>query len=486
MFQFNLMLVFFVFIFCSCKKEIGKTNYGDYPYEVGAIIRSNCAVSGCHNSKSYLAASQLNLETWTDLFKGSSTGASIIPYSSRFSSLCYFINTYADLGTQSLPTMPLNRKALSYNEVKLLKDWIDQGAPNINGNIKWHDHTPRKKLYAVNQGCSAVTILDSETQLQIGYVEVGTKFGSDAPHQVRVSPDGKYWYVIFLNNNLIQKFDCNTDRLIGQIPLTPFAAGTGITDALNWNTFVISKDGKRAYAASLSDNGALAAIDLENMNLQHYMAFVYNPHGIALNADESKIYVTAQVGNYIMEIDTAFNARNNISLINGLAPSQNSSLDPHDIILSPIKNDLWITCQKSNEVRVYNLTASKVNSIIPVGNYPQEIVYSKSTDEYFVTCLNDTIQKGTWGSVTKMDAKNQNLVSKMACGYQPHGIAVDENSQLIYVLSRNQSSKGPPAHHSSQCTGRNGFVNFIDLNSFKILDKKYELSVDPYFISIQP
>ena len=63
---------------------------------------------------------------------------------------------------------------------------------------------------------------------------------------------------------------------------------------------------------------------------------------------------------------------------------------------------------------------------------------------------------------------------------------MDEKKKIIYVLSRNTQSTGPPPHHSSLCAGRNGFVNFIDLKTFTLTTKKYELSVDPYFINPRP
>jgi len=76
--------------------------------------------------------------------------------------------------------------------------------------------------------------------------------------------------------------------------------------------------------------------------------------------------------------------------------------------------------------------------------------------------------------------------TKIKCGFQPHGIAVDESKNLLYVLSRNILSKGPAPHHTSECIGRNGFVNFVDLNTFTPMKKRYELSVDPYFIFARP
>lgn len=383
--------------------------------------------------------------------------------------------------------MPLNKTALSYDEVKTIMAWIDDGGKDANGKVMWAENPNRKKLYAVNQGCDVVTVFDSETQLPIRYIAVGNKNGIiDTPHQIRVSPDGAYWYVVFINNNIMQKFRCSDDTYVGDIPLTPFAAGTGVEDALDWNTFVITKDSKRAYCVSWTANGKVAAIDLENRKLNHYLVGLPNAHGIALNANEDRLYVTSQIGNYMFEIDTAFSIKNELSLENGIPWSPAPLLDPHDIILAPNNTDLVITCQRSNEVRIYNLTTNTVVKTIPTGVYPQEVVYAKKTNQYFVSCTNDTLTfPGAHGVITAIHASGYEK-QNIACGFQPHGIAVDEQKSLLYVLSRNISADGVPPHHTSQCAGRNGFVNFIDLATGKVQSKTYELSVDPYFIYCRP
>lgn len=482
----NRTLTYFLFLFLiflfACTKDVGKINYGNYPPEIGAIISKNCAVSGCHNSASAAAAGNLNLETWTSLFSGSNSGSPVIPFSSKYSSLCYFINTYSDLGLQNFPTMPLNRKPLSREEVKLIKEWIDKGAPDVNGKVI----QANKKLYAVNQGCDVVTVFDAETQLPIRFIEVGTKSSVESPHQIRVSPDGKFWYVIFIDNNVMQKFSCSDDKLVANIPLTPLAAGTGNVDAGDWNTFIISKDSKRAYCASWTSNGSIAAVDLENGKLLHYLGGQHESHGIVLNADDTKLYVCAQRGNYISEIDTAFTEQHQYSLQNGMPVNQNSSLDLHDVILAPNNEDLLVTCQTSNEVRIFNIASKSVKAIIPMGVPPNLIIYSKSMKQFFVSFTEDsTTFSGKKGRITRINA-NDYSTTNLQCGFEPHGIAVDENKKLLYVLSRNISANGPAPHHTSECAGKNGFVNFVDLNTFKVLPKKYELSTDPYFIDIQP
>lgn len=476
-----------VLIPLSCTRKVGLVNFGDYPHDIGKIINTNCSVSGCHNAVSAPAAASLNLETWSAMFKGSSNGSPVIPYSSKFSSLCYFINTYSNLGAQNVPTMPLNESALSYEEVKKIKDWIDAGAPDKNGKVMWAEAN-RKKLYAVNQGCDVVTVLDAETQLPMRYINVGNRADIESPHQVRVSPDGNYWYVIFTNNNIMQKFRCSDDSYVGDIPLSPYAAGQSSNpqdDAFDWNSFIITKDGRKGYCASLNKNGKVAAVDLVNRKLLHYQAgFVYS-HGVALNAAEDKVYVTAQQGNFITRIDTGFVFSTfEIPIENGVNVNYASSLDAHDIILSPDGQNFWITCQKSNEVRVFNINSGLVTAAINTGTFPQEIVYSKSRNEYFVSCTSDTTG-GAYGSVTRISGSNY-LAAKLYCGFQPHGIAVHDNTGLLYVLSRNLLSKGPLPHHTNQCGGRNGYVSFVDLNTFRVLPKKYELSSDPYFIFAQP
>lgn len=481
-----LIILFALVFIISCTKDIGKVNYGNYPPDVGKIISLNCAVSGCHNGASSAAANGLNLETWMAMFSGSNNGSPVIPFSSKYSSLCYFINTYSDLGSQNTPVMPLNKNPLSYDEVKLIKDWIDKGAYDVDGNVMWANNPQRKKLYAANQGCDVVTVFDAETQLPIRFIELGTKPSVESPHQIRVSPDGQFWYVMFIDNNIMQKFRCSDDSYVGSIPLTPMAAGTGTINAGDWNTFVITKDGKRAYCVSWTTNGSIAAVDLENGKLLHYLGGQHEPHGIALNADETKFYVCAQRGNYISEIDTAFSEENQYSLQNGMPIIQQSSLDLHDVILAPNNNDLVITCQQTNQVRIFNIPSKSVTAEITTGVFPQEIVYSKSTNQYFVSCTEDSTSfPGKKGVITRINA-NDYSATNLQCGFEPHGIAVDENKKLLYVLSRNVSAKGPAPHHTSECTGKNGFVNFIDLNTFTVLSKKYELSVDPYFISPRP
>lgn len=461
-----------VLFFSTCKKDKGLSNYGNFPNEVGKIFVNRCATSGCHNDASYEANAGLNLTTWDALFKGSNSGSTVIPYRSDFSSLCYFINTNTSLGPVNYPTMPYNNTPLTQNEVQSIMSWINQGAPDLNGNVKWADDPVRSKVYMTNQGCDVVTVFDAETRLPMRYITVGNDPAViEVPHMVRVSPDGQYWYVVFVANHILQKFRCSDDKLVG-------TADLGNNN--DWNTVIISDDGKRAYCVAWAPNGHIASVDVEQMKLIRNYGSYKSPHGIALSPNNDTIYVTAQTGNFIMKMDTSLDYYSEIPLDGGPV-IYSPSLDCHEISLAPDKHHLYISCQATNELKVFDILSGTVSASIPTGVYPQEMTISPATKKLFVSCEQDQSSfPGYYGSVSVIDLNSNTEQKRIQVGFMPHGICVDESRNVVYVSSRNILTSGPVPHHTSVCNGRNGFMSYIDLNTLQVLPGRTEVSVDPY------
>src|SRR5690242_6789652 len=115
----------------ACKVDAPIIDYENsgFPDDVADIILTKCAVRGCHNDISKDAASGLSLLSWDRLFQGGRNGASVIPYNHEQSTLFMYVNDYPDLGVNLVPRMPLYKEPLSREEVILLRDWIDAGAP---------------------------------------------------------------------------------------------------------------------------------------------------------------------------------------------------------------------------------------------------------------------------------------------------------------------------------------------------------------------
>lgn len=458
--------------FVSCKKD-PPAYYGGYPVDVGKIFITKCATEGCHASGCADACpGGLDLSTWTNLFtKETKHGTPVIPYSSKFSPLFYYSNPYPDLGLMSRPT---NRRILSREEVIKIKQWIDQGAPDVNGRV--YGSNLYNKVYVVNQGCDVVTVLDAESQRPIRMIDVGADPNViETPHFINFSPDGKYWYVVFINSPYLEKYDANTDKLV---------ARCNLNNEVDWNRIIITKDGKKGFCVAWTANGKVISVDLEKMQVIHSMYGLYFPHGAVLSKNDDTLYVAAQTGNFFMKIDTALTGYVSIPIDNSGTINYASSLDPHDILASPDGTKLYFTCQGSNEIREFDLTTNMVTHIIPVGTFPQGMAYSSTYHTLYVSCALDN-NGSSMGSIVAIDLNNY-TTRKVYVGYQPHGIALDEKNNLLYVPNRNLVGSGLPSYYSSLCTGRNGFVSVLNIPSLSIKKEHIELSVDTYFAKVRP
>lgn len=477
------ILFFSLIMFASCKKDKEETQViipNGYPENIEKIIVQKCANPGCHNTESKDGAAGLDLSTWDKLFEGGRNGPTVIPYRSDFSTLLYYTNTDSTQGLTLLPTMPYNSSPLSTLEYNLLLDWIQNGAPNKDGQVKFSDNPSRRKFYVSNQGCDVVTVFDSETRKAMRYIDVGNSPSIEVPHQVKVSPDNQFWYPIFYAGNVIQKYRTSDNFMVGEVDIT-FGS---------WNTFAISNDSKYAFIVDWNPTGKVAVVDLENMTLLTMYSGLTWPHGSNVNTSMNTLYLTSQYGNFIYKVDITDLLQpdvEEISLQTGQQPSSSSSLDPHEILLSADESKYYVSCQRSNEVRVLQTSNDSLLAVIPVGNSPVELALSANFPYLLVSCMEDVTtfagDSTKRGSITIINTNNNQIIKSVYTGWQPHGIAIDNVSNTAFITNRNVQG-GPAPHHASACGGRNGSVSAIDLNTLNVMDFKTEVSVDPYGIGI--
>ena len=464
----------------SCRHE-PYVAIGNYPKNIGETLLTKCATSGCHNNASYTAAGGLNLTTWENLFKGGNGGAAVIPYRPDFSTLCFYTNTDTSVGVTLLPTMPANGQPLSSKEYSTLASWIAMGAPDANGKIASAENLNRKKMYVANRLCDVVTVIDQASFLQMRYIDIGTNSGQEFANYIQVSPDKKNWYVSFsATSQVVQKFDAMNDHHVTDIIL-----GTG-----NWLSFVITDDSRYGYFADNNNPGRIVYADLiNNKALATYTfnnQFIY-PQGMALNDEVHKLYVGASMGNFIYSIDIS----NPYQPIIKQLPIDGSSVILTNSSIDPItmhtggNNQCYIACQKTKEIRVMDMSTDKLVATIQLPDAPQSITYSKSTHKLLVACPNDSISfPGNRGSIAVIDATTNTFIKSLKSGYEPYGVAVDDESGKVIIANANLHSGGPAPHHVSKCGGRNGNVSFINLATLDVLPgKKSEVATFPYSVS---
>ncbi|MCB0698876.1 MAG: hypothetical protein KDC11_03470 [Chitinophagaceae bacterium] len=461
----------------ACKHEPYLVT-GDYPANISKIIQTNCAITGCHNNKSYEGAGGLNLTTWNNMFAGGNIGTCVIPYRSDFSTLCYYTNTDTNLGVTLEPTMPVNASPLSQSDYLALRNWILNGAPNSQGKIKFADDPTRSKIYVTNKLCDVVTVFDTKTLLQMRYIDVGNRPTEEFPHYIQVSPDKKNWYVsFFVPSSTIQKFDATDDIFVSDINI-----GDGV-----WTSFTITHDSKYGFFVDNQAKGRVAYVNLETGKLIATYEFgdsVRYPQGIIVNESSTKLYIGSTLGNYIYSVDISNPTEpilKTLSIDGSNVIKQNSVLDPLELVLG--ENDIcFAACSKSHEIRAIDMNTDAIIASIDVGSNPAYIDYSKAKKKLFVTCPDDRASfPGNRGSVVIVNTETYIVDKRIDAGYQPYGVAVDDKSGVVAIVNANFAPGGDEPHHSSNCDGKNGNVTFIDLNTLELVPGiKSEVAVYPY------
>lgn len=476
----------FALAIAGCRKEPLPSTPTGYPEAIEEILVANCANVGCHDDNSFEREGRLSLSGWDAMFKGSRSGAAVVPYRTDQSYLLFFANTFPELGIVQTPTMPLGGTPLTKSQMEALNDWVALGAPNADGEIKWADNANRSRLYIVNQGCDQVAVLDRDTRLVMRYVDIGIDpLLVESPHYLRISPDGKYWYVVYLQaNNFIEKYETATDKLVGRVEI-----GEG-----SWNTFALSPDGNWAFSVDIG--GQVAISDVQNMVPGPTISLGNSPHGSVLSPDGTKLYVTEQYQSdmHVVTFGGSYGQPDNADQIDMLQSNPDtgpsSFLGIHEVLFTPDGDRYAITCQFANQVRFYDASNDSLLQVIPVGAFPSELDYDEQSGLLFVTCSEDvSLFPGDplrRGSVAVIDYNSMTLVKSVYSGYQPHGVEVDAERRLVYIGNRNANATGPAPHHTTECGGRNGYVTAIDINTLELLEGfKHELSVDPYAMALK-
>lgn len=466
----------------SCTREVAPAEYGGFPHDVGKILVNQCATAGCHTPQSKDACAGLDLSSWEAMFRGTRNNSCVIPFRPDQSFLLYAVNTYSDLGPQLTPTMPLNKPHLSREEVMMLRDWIANGAPNSDGFVKWSDHPDRRKIYLANQGCDLLTVFDAQSKLAMRIVDLGITGATEAPHDMYVAPNGQHLYVSYYANSIFQKFRTTDEVKVGELDLTDFS----------WHSLSISGDSRYALASHLAADGKVALIDLNTMQLvikyEGSGLFVY-PHGNALNYDGTLAYITCQQGNFIYKVDMTDPFNPNIQQVvlqTGDVPNPGGIYKPYDVEFSPDYSKYYVTCQGTNELRIFQASNDSLLQVIPTSGVPQVMAFSEIRPYVFVPCMEDTANQVTESSVNVIDLNTNQLLTTICTGHQPRSVVVDDVANCVWVANRNLYGVGWVPHHTTSCQGRNGYLTIIDQNTLQLIPSwKCEVSVDPYHITIR-
>jgi DNA-binding beta-propeller fold protein YncE len=222
-----------------------------------------------------------------------------------------------------------------------------------------------------------------ERQTRIGLLPMGDING---PHGIAVSPDKEYLYVSVGHgqpNGSLWKLKAGTDELVRYAPLGLFPA-----------TADISRDGEFVYVANANFHGdmvpsSISVVATGEMAEVKRITTCTMPHGSRLNPQGTKHYSACMMDDMLVEIDTRkFDVARHFVLTKGKEMGMDGA--PHgqmkmgELTCVPTwaqpSNDgseIYIACNKSNEIAVIDVASWKLARRFAAGNGVYNLAMTK-------------------------------------------------------------------------------------------------------------
>lgn len=487
-------------IVTGCGELKDKNEVLAFPPNVDAVFSQSCATPGCHLPDEHdldkLAKPQhlegdLDLSSWTGLFKGGESGAAVVPFASRFSHLLDHIEGRAE---PRMPPnfFPYNRDTLGAAEVDIIRSWIDAGAPAADGTIPFSGAS--KKAFTTNQTEDVVSVIDLNTLQTMRIFEVGDRVENESPHGVQVSPDGQFFYVSMIVTGDVFKYSASTGAFIGKTSLADPVA-----------LIRLNHDGSKLYVTTnfqvnnTGQNGSLSVIRTSDMSKIDSIAVGISPHGIQLSRDGKYIYATGVYSDRVYVIDTQTDSLvHTFDVADDVGPSP--VYEPYHVGVGPANNQgfedyLYVTCRGNGQVRIFQRTALTVSATslsfvasVSVGasanSKPIQLEVTPDGNKIFVANSNDSsvtvIQKNGAAFVVQTTITNQIDVGtgRFHRLSQPNGVTVTADGRFALISNRNKNSAVPPHHGGS---GGPGLLTVIDIAT-NVIVKTIEMEPDCYSV----
>jgi DNA-binding beta-propeller fold protein YncE len=397
----------------------------------------------------------LRLDSWHTLIAGSKFGEVLIPFDAERSLLIELAEHHDS--------------ALTQEEIRLVRAWIDAGARNDDGEVPYADAD--QLLYVCNQGAGVISVIDMESNLVIRTVDL-QDFGyseNAKPHHVAVAGDGSYWYVSLIGENTVLKLSREND-VIGRVPFeVP-------------GMLALSPDEEYLYVgrsmSALNPPHRIGIINNESLEIEEIDVFFPRPHALSVTPDGQHVYTASLAVNQMASLDTE-TLEVDVIDITGQADAHHHM--PMQFEITPDGRTMIVGGEMSGDLLFFDLTDPMNPAIVEtlnLGGSPWNPAITPDGRFAYVPLKRAD-------SVAIVDIIEQ-TESAIVTGHglsEPDGSAVRPDGRYVYVTNSNLDGSYTPRHHSRD--ERAGTVVVIDTSSNEIV-KVLEVESNPTGIGTRP
>jgi YVTN family beta-propeller protein len=253
----------------------------------------------------------------------------------------------------------------------------------------------------------------------------------DGPHNVAVSPDGKYWYVTIAHGTpygTLWKMAVGADTVVGKAAVEMFPTTIGLTP-----------DGELAFVANSDFHGdhprtnVVTIVHTPTMSPLTNLAACDMPHGVKVSHAGTRVYVSCMNSDEILEIDRlSFRITRRHRTGEGSSHATAPMPMGHDcaptfVSVSPDDRRLYVACNHGNTLQVLDAATLEMIKEVPVGAGAYNV--EPSADGTWVIVTNKKAQ-----SVSLVEAQTLTEVARIPTSKKlPHGVAYSPDGRWAFV-----------------------------------------------------
>jgi YVTN family beta-propeller protein len=269
------------------------------------------------------------------------------------------------------------------------------------------------------------------TLLKIGSIPVG-----QGPHNVQVSPDGKW---VWVTNNgepsmaaekmptgkmpqgehaamggagAVWIIDTTGDTVVAKVPVGKHPAHV-----------VVSGDGSTAYITNGTDN-TVSVVDTATQRVSDVVVVGVSPHGLRISPDGKEVWVANLKAGTVSVIDTA--SRKQVAEIAvGKGPAQMG--------FTPDGRFAFVSLSQENQVAVIDPMSRKVLRKLGVGTVPIQLY--ATPDSTLVVVANQGTPKKPGSTVSVIDLASMKVAATIKTGAGAHGVVIDRDGRHAFVTN---------------------------------------------------
>ena len=291
------------------------------------------------------------------------------------------------------------------------------------------------KVYVADEGANTVSVIDAASFKKVGSIPVG-----QGPHNVQVSPDGR-WVWVTINGEPTKAAEA---MQAGKMPKPEHAAMAGagakagavwVIDTANGTVtakvrvgmhpahVVVANDGRSAYVSNGGDN-TVSVIDTATQRVMGMIPVGASPHGLRITPDGKHVWVANLKGGTVSVIDTE--SRKQVTQIAaGKGPAQ--------VGFTPDGRFGFVSLSEENKVAVIDPANRKVIRKIAVGTVPIQLY--ATPDSKLVLVANQGTPKKPGTTVSVIDLASMKVAATITTGAGAHGVVISRDNGQAFVTN---------------------------------------------------